>query len=128
MHFTAQSLQQAAVLKAAARLQRQYMIFMTGQFMDTRVVESMEESISKTNDHTARSISTQPYGKSFRGIITLLVICFYLSHLSHPVRNVAWLTNTVSTQQRKTEKPLPLQIQVFTQHSNLTISAKTRLY
>ena len=104
------------------------MIFMTGQFMDTRVVESMEESISKTNDHTARSISTQPYGKSFRGIITLLVICFYLSHLSHPVRNVAWLSNTVSTQQRKTEKPLPLQIQVFTQHSNLTISAKTRLY
>lgn len=45
------------------------------------MVECVEENISKTNDHATRSISRQPYGKSFRVIITTLVMCFYLCNL-----------------------------------------------
>lgn len=61
-----------------------YDIFLKEDFTDARVVECIEKSISKTNDRATRSISRKPYGKWFRVIITLLVICFYLSHLSRP--------------------------------------------
>lgn len=53
------------------------------------VVECIEEKMSKTNDYAIRSISPNPYGKSFRVIITLLVKCLYSFHLSHPEKNVA---------------------------------------
>lgn len=55
--------------------------------MDARVVECVEENISKTNDHATRSISRQPYGKSFRVIITTLVMCFYLCNLPRAEKN-----------------------------------------
>lgn len=49
-------------------------------------LECMAGSVSETNGRTARSISCKPYGKSFPVIITAFVMCFYLSHLSHPVK------------------------------------------
>ena len=59
-----------------------YDIFKEG-FTDACVVECTEENVSKTNDYAIGSISRNPYGKSFRVIITLLVMCPYSSHLSH---------------------------------------------
>lgn len=68
------------------------MTFFKRGLQTTRVVECAEENISKTNDHATRSISRKPYGKPFRVIITLLVICVYLSHLSGPEKNVTkWI-------------------------------------
>lgn len=54
------------------------------------------ENISKTNDHATRSISREPYGKSFRVIITTLVMCFYLSYLPRSEKNDSDTANNVS--------------------------------
>ena len=80
----------------AAHLRMEFMTFLKRFFFffftDARVVECIERSISETNDRATRSISRKPYGKSFRVIITLLLICFYLFHLSRPEKNGAkWL-------------------------------------
>ena len=61
------------------------------------MVECIERSISETNDRATRSISRKPYGKSFRVIITRLLICFYLFHLSRPEKNGAkWLCDAAN--------------------------------
>lgn len=85
----------------AAHLRMQFMTFLKVFFFffltDVRVVECIERSISETNDRATRSISRKPYGKSFRVIITLLLICFYLFHLSRPEKNGAkWLCDAAN--------------------------------